>query len=65
MGDVLVTIINPDKSTQASEQKQDVTRIYEPKTDLTLGYNFFKLSNNNRIIKICLFQYLVLSVKVL
>lgn len=43
MGDVLVTIINPDKSTQASEQKQDVTRIYEPKTDLTLGYNFFKL----------------------
>lgn len=44
MGDVLVVMMNPDTEKQVSETKGDVTRIYDEKTNVTLGYNFFNLS---------------------
>ena len=40
MGDVLLTMIRPETAEQASEQKGDIVRIYDVKTQETLGFNF-------------------------
>lgn len=44
LGDVLLTMINPDSANQAVEKKENVVRIYDSKTKQTLGYNFFDVS---------------------
>lgn len=43
-GDIMVLIMNPDVEDQSFEIKDDVTRIFDPKTNQTLGYNFLKAS---------------------
>ncbi|MCT4397517.1 DUF4479 domain-containing protein [Pediococcus ethanolidurans] len=44
LGDVLVCILNPDSETQSVETKGNVTRIFDFKTNVTLGFNFKEVS---------------------
>ena len=44
MGDVLLTMIRPETAEQASEQKGDIVRIYDVKTQETLGFNFLAVT---------------------
>ncbi|GAB5054614.1 DUF4479 and tRNA-binding domain-containing protein [Pediococcus parvulus] len=44
LGDVLVCILNPDTETQSVATKENVTQIYDPKTNNTLGFNFKAIS---------------------
>lgn len=44
LGDVLITMINPDTNNQKFEKKDDIVRIFDEKTNKTLGYNFFNVS---------------------
>ncbi|MDV7718770.1 DUF4479 domain-containing protein [Pediococcus ethanolidurans] len=44
LGDVLVCILNPDSETQSIETKGNVTRIFDSKTNVTLGFNFKEVS---------------------
>ncbi|MFD1672729.1 YtpR family tRNA-binding protein [Agrilactobacillus yilanensis] len=45
LGDVLITVLAPDKPVQAVAQKGDVVRIYDPETNQSLGYNFFNITD--------------------
>lgn len=44
LGDVLITMIKADTSNQSHEKKDSVVRIFDEKTNATLGYNFFEVS---------------------
>lgn len=41
LGDVLVTVVAPDATTQETERKGDVVRILDAESGATTGYNFF------------------------
>lgn len=44
LGDTLVVILAPDTPKQAHVVTDGVARIYDPETDVTLGYNFLTIS---------------------
>lgn len=44
MGDVLLTMIKPEALEQATEKKGQIVRIFDAKSNETLGYNFFEVS---------------------
>ncbi|MSE21648.1 DUF4479 domain-containing protein, partial [Lactobacillus parabuchneri] len=43
-GDTMVLIMNPDVTDQQVSIHDDVARIFDEKTNRTLGYNFLKAS---------------------
>lgn len=45
MGDILITMVNPDAEKQAVEQKDNVVRIFDADSNVTTGYNFLEVSN--------------------
>lgn len=44
LGDTLIAVLRPDTASQKVETHATVTRISDEKTDQTLGYNFFNVS---------------------
>ncbi|KRM19429.1 phenylalanine--tRNA ligase beta subunit [Ligilactobacillus hayakitensis DSM 18933 = JCM 14209] len=44
IGDVLILMLNADSENQESQSKNNVTRIYDVKTNKTLGFNIFEAS---------------------
>lgn len=45
LGDVMIIYLAPDAEEQSVVTKGDFTRIFDPKTDTTLGYNVAHVSN--------------------
>ncbi len=48
--DVLVVILAPNVAEQSVETNQNIARIYDPKTDKTLGFNFIGVSHIDKSI---------------
>ncbi|KZL43130.1 YtpR family tRNA-binding protein [Secundilactobacillus collinoides] len=44
LGDILIVYVAPDVEEQAVETRQTITRIFDPETNETLGYNFADVS---------------------
>ncbi len=44
LGDILIVYVAPDVEEQAVETRQTITRIFDPETNDTLGYNFADVS---------------------
>lgn len=67
LGNVLITMINPDVKEQSFEKKEDVVRIFNKENNQTIGYNFFEISkvlsglNGNGQIKLTTDQVKVLN----
>jgi tRNA-binding protein len=44
MGDILITMVRPDAQEAQVEQKENVVRIFDAKTNETTGFNFLNVS---------------------
>lgn len=44
VGDVLMLLLKPEVPTQVSEKKDNVVRLFDSKTNETIGFNFFNVS---------------------